>query len=77
MPRLDETVYQQLKAAPTERELRELDTSTLDACLLAQQHVTGRPTLVAFLALLKPFHRLKSQQGSPPIRCWYPGEEER
>lgn len=58
MPRVDETAYRQLKATPTDRELRELYTPTLDECLLAQQHTTGKPALVAFLVLLKAFQHL-------------------
>jgi len=76
MPRIDETAYRQLKAAPTERELRELYTPTLDECLLAQQHATGRPALVAFLVLLKTFQHLRSQQGSTLTPCCYPVEED-
>ncbi len=58
MPRIDETAYRQLKAAPTERELRELYTPTLDERSLAKQHTTGKPALVAFLVLLKTFQHL-------------------
>lgn len=58
MPRIDETAYRQLKAAPTDRELRELYTPTLEERLLAQQHTTGKPALVAFLILLKTFQHL-------------------
>jgi len=58
MPRIDETAYRQLKATPTERELRELYTPTLDERLLAQQHTTGKSALVAFLVLLKTFQHL-------------------
>jgi uncharacterized protein DUF4158 len=58
MPRSDETAYRQLKATPTDRELRELYTPTLDERLLAQQHTTGKPALVAFLVLLKTFQHL-------------------
>jgi hypothetical protein len=58
MPRIDETAYRQLKATPTERELRELYTPTLDERLLAGQHTTGKPALVAFLVLLKTFQHL-------------------
>ena len=58
MPRIDETAYRQLKAAPTERELRELYAPTLDECHLAMQHTTGKPALVAFLVLLKTFQYL-------------------
>lgn len=58
MPRIDETAYRQLKAEPTERELRELYTPTLDECHLARQHTTGKPALVAFLILLKTFQHL-------------------
>lgn len=58
MPRIDETAYRQLKAAPTERELRELYTPTLDERNLAKQHTTGKPALVAFLVLLKTFQHL-------------------
>ena len=58
MPRLDETAYRQLKTAPSERELRELYTPTLDERNLAKQHTTGKPALVAFLVLLKTFQHL-------------------
>ncbi len=58
MPRIDETAYRQLKAAPTEQELRELYTPTLDERHLARQHTTGQPALVAFLVLLKTFQHL-------------------
>ena len=58
MPRIDETAYRQLKAVPTERELRELYTPTLDERYLAKQHTTGKPALVAFLVLLKTFRHL-------------------
>jgi hypothetical protein len=58
VPRIDETAYRQLKATPTERELRELYTPTLDERLLAGQHTTGKPALVAFLVLLKTFQHL-------------------
>ena len=58
MPRIDETAYRQLKATPTDRELRELYTPTLDERLLAQEHTTGKSALVAFLALLKTFQHL-------------------
>jgi hypothetical protein len=58
MPRIDETAYRQLKAAPTERELRELYTPTLDERNLARQHTTGKPALVAFLVPLKTFQHL-------------------
>jgi hypothetical protein len=58
MPRIDETAYRQLKATPTERELHELYTPTLDERLLARQHTTGKPTLVAFLVLLKTIQHL-------------------
>lgn len=61
MPRIDETAYRQLKAAPTARELRELDTPTLDERHLATQHTTGKPALVAFLVLLKTFQHLRSR----------------
>ena len=47
MPRVDETAYRQLKATPT-----------LDERLLAQQHTTGKPALVAFPVLLKTFQHL-------------------
>jgi tetratricopeptide (TPR) repeat protein len=58
MPRIDETAYRQLKVTLTDRELRELYTPTLDERLLAQQHTTGKPALVAFLMLLKTFQHL-------------------
>ena len=58
MPRIDETAYRQLKATPTERELRELYTPTLDERHLARQHTTGQPALVAFLVLLKTLQYL-------------------
>lgn len=58
MPRIDETAYRQLKAAPTERELRELYTPTLDERQLAREHTTGKPALVAFFVLLKTFQHL-------------------
>lgn len=58
MPRIDETAYRQLKATPTDRELRDLSTPTLDERLLAQHHTTGKPALVAFLVLLKTFQHL-------------------
>jgi hypothetical protein len=58
MPRIDETAYRQLKAVPTEQELRELYTPTLEERDLARQHTTGKPALVAFLALLKTFQHL-------------------
>src|SRR5260221_9249034 len=43
-------------ATPTERELY---TPTLDERLLAQQHTTNKPALVAFLVLLKTFQYLR------------------
>ena len=46
MPQIDETAYRQIKATPMERELY---TPTLDERLLAQQHTTSKPALVAFL----------------------------
>lgn len=58
MPRIEETAYRQLKATPTERELRELYTPTLDERHLARQHTVGKPALVAFLVLLKTFQHL-------------------
>ena len=58
MPRIDETAYRRLKATPTDSELRELYTPTLDERLLAQHHITGKPALVAFLVLLKTFQHL-------------------
>ncbi len=58
MPRIEETAYRQLKATPTDCELRELYTPTLDERLLAQKHTTGKPALVAFLVLLKTFQHL-------------------
>jgi hypothetical protein len=58
MPRIDETAYRRLKATPTDRELRELYTPTLDERLLAQHHTTGKTAVVAFLVLLKTFQHL-------------------
>jgi hypothetical protein len=58
MPRIDETAYRQLKASPTDRELRQLYTPTLDERLLAQQHTNGKPAMVTFLVLLKTFQHL-------------------
>src|SRR5947209_10624700 len=58
MPRIDETAYRQLKATPTDRELRELYTPTLDERLLAQRHTTGKSALATFLMLLKTFQHL-------------------
>ena len=55
MPRIDETAYRQIKATPTDRELRELYPPTLDERLLAQEHTTGRSARVTFLVLLKTF----------------------
>ncbi len=75
MPRIDETAYWQLKAAPTERELRELDTPTLDERHLARQHTTGKPALVAFLVLLKTFQHLRSRNVSFLRPCCSPKEE--
>jgi len=57
MPRIDETAYRQLKATPT-----------LDERLLAQQHTTGKPALVAFLVLLKTFQHLRSQNVSSLLK---------
>ncbi len=76
MPRIDETAYRQRKATPTERKLRELYTPTLDERLLAQQHTTSKPTLVAFLVLLKTFQHLSSQKGYLLRPCCYPEEED-
>ncbi len=73
MPRIDETAYRQRKRTPTERELY---TPTLDERLLAQQHTTGKPTLVAFLVLLKTFQHLSSQKGYILTPCCYPEEED-
>lgn len=73
MPRIDEIAYRQRKRTPTEREL---STPTLDARLLAQQHTTGKPALVAFLVLLNTFQHLRSQKGSILTPCCYPEEEE-
>ncbi len=53
MPRIDETAYRQLKATPTDRELREFYTPTLDERLLAQHHTTGKSALVAFLSTIR------------------------
>ncbi len=58
MPRIDETAYRQLKAMPTDRELRELYTPTLDERLLAQRHTAGKSALATFLVLLKTFQHL-------------------
>jgi len=58
VPRPDETAYPHLKATLTDRELREVYTPSLDERLLAQQHTSGKPALVAFLVLLKTFQRL-------------------
>ena len=73
MPRIDETAYRQRKATPTEREL---STPTLDERLLAQQHTTGKPALVAFLVLLKTFQYLRYQKGYILTPCCYPEEED-
>ena len=75
MPRIDEIAYRQLKATPTERELRELYTPTLDERLLAQQHTTGKPALVAFLVLLKTFQYPRSQNVSFLRPCCSPKED--
>ena len=75
MPRIDETAYRQLKATPTERELRELYTPTLDERLLAQQHTIGKPALVAFVVLLKTFQHLRSQNVSFLRPCCSPKED--
>jgi hypothetical protein len=56
MPQIDETASRQL--TPTEREL---STPTLDERLLAQQHTTSKPALVAFLVLLKTFQHLSRE----------------
>ena len=66
MPQIDETAYRQLKATPTDRELY---TPTLDERLLAQQHTTGKPALVAFLVLLNTFQHLRSQKGDILTPC--------
>src|SRR5207249_11065597 len=58
MPRIDETAYRQLKGTPTDRELCELYTPTLDERLLAQRHTTGKSALLTFLVLLKTFQPL-------------------
>lgn len=75
MPRIDETAYRQLKAAPTERELRELYTPRLSERNLAKQHTTGKPALVALLALLKTFQYLRSWNFSLLKPCCSPKEE--
>jgi hypothetical protein len=72
MPRIDETAYRQRKRTPTEREL---STPTLDERLLAQQHTTGKPALVAFLVLLKTFQYLRSQNVSFLKPCCSPKED--
>ncbi|HEU5377717.1 MAG TPA: hypothetical protein VFV38_20010 [Ktedonobacteraceae bacterium] len=60
MPRIDQIASRQRKRTPTEREL---STPTLDERSLVQQHVTGKPVLVAFLVLLNTFQHLRSQKG--------------
>ncbi len=69
MPRIDETAYRQLKTEPTEQELRELYTPTLDERHLARQHTTSKPALVAFLVLFKTFQHLDTLSRSPRCRC--------
>jgi hypothetical protein len=76
VPRIDEIAYRQMKATPTERELCELSTPTLNERLLAQQHTTGKPALVAFLVLLKTFQHLSSQKVYILRPCCYPEEED-
>jgi len=71
VPRIDEIAYRQRKRTPTERELY---TPTLDEHLLAQQHTTGKPALIAFLVLLKTFQRLRSQKVYILTPCCYPKE---
>ena len=73
MPRIDEIAYRQQKRTPTEREL---STPTLDEHLLAQQHTTGKPALVAFVVLLKTFQHLRSQKGYILTPCCYPEGED-
>jgi hypothetical protein len=75
MPRIDETVYRQFKAAPTERELRDLSTPTLDERDLAKQHTTGKTALVALLVLLNTFHYPRSRNISFLKPCGSPKEE--
>jgi hypothetical protein len=75
MPQIDETAYRQLKAAPTERELLELYTPTLNERNLTKQHTTGKPALVAFLVLLKTFQYLRSRNVSFLKPCCSPKEE--
>jgi hypothetical protein len=70
VPQIDETAYRQL--TPTEREL---STPTLDERLLAQQHTTSKPALVAFLVLLKTFQHLRSQNVSFLRPCCSPKED--
>lgn len=70
MPQIDETAYRQF--TPTEREL---STPTLDERLLAQQHTTSKPALVAFLVLLKTFQHLRSQNVSFLRPCCSPKED--
>ncbi len=72
MPRIDEIAYRQRKRTPTEREL---DTPTLDERLLAQQHTTAKPALVAFLVLLKTFQHFSSRKGYILTPCCYPEED--
>ncbi len=71
MPRIDEIAYRQRKRTPTEREL---STPTLDEHLLAQQHTTGKPTLIAFLVPLKTIQHLRSQKVDILTPCCYPQE---
>jgi hypothetical protein len=73
VPQIDETAYRQRKRTPMERELY---TPTLDERLLAQQHATGKPALVAFLVLLNTFQHLRSQKGYLLTPCCYPEEED-
>ncbi len=73
MPRRDEIAYRQRKHTPREHELY---TPTLDECLLAQQHTTGKPALVAFLVLLKTFQHLRCQKVDILTPCCYPEEED-
>lgn len=71
MPRIDEIAYRQRKHTPTEREL---STPALDEHLLAQQHTTGKPALIAFLVLLKTVQHLRSQKVYILTLCCYPNE---